>query len=120
MLHDPQHRTVRAVAPQSPPAPLAAPASQVDLADDAAAHERARVRLHHLADELVSRRSAEAVVAALQFEIGVADARAQQPDQRVSRLPARLGPVPDFDETVLQVDGEHDTVHYNQGSCLLN
>ena len=42
----------------------------------------ARIGVHHLGDELVTGRSGEAVVAALQFEIGIADAAGQQAEQR--------------------------------------
>ena len=67
---------------QAAAAPLAVPARQVDFPDNAPANQAGAVRLHHLAHEFVAGRAAEAVVAALQFEIGIADARHQQPDQR--------------------------------------
>ena len=40
-----------------------------------------RIGLHNFADELMAGRAGEAVVAALQLQIGIADAREQQTNQ---------------------------------------
>ena len=70
-------------------APLARAASQIDLADHTPADPSAIIRRDNFADELVPRRSAKTVIAALQLEIGIADSAAQQPDQSESFGPAR-------------------------------
>jgi hypothetical protein len=60
---------------QTPGAPLAAAASQVDLAYYALANPRSVVRFQNLADEFVSRRASKSIVASLEFQVRVADAR---------------------------------------------
>jgi hypothetical protein len=64
------------VAFQSPPAPFAARASQVDLSGHPLAGQFRVVTLHDLAGELVAGRVAESVVSALQLEVGIGDAGA--------------------------------------------
>src|SRR5579859_4978862 len=89
MFHDPEHRALRAMPAEAPPAPVAAAATQVDLSHYALPDQFAPPRLHHLTHKLVSRNAGETVIAALQFQIGIADAAAQQPDQRESLRRAR-------------------------------
>ncbi len=57
-------------------------ASQIDFADHPLPHQLAVVGFDNLAHELVAGCSGETVVAALQFEIGIADAAAQQTNPR--------------------------------------
>ena len=59
-------------APMVAPAALAA--GEIDLTHHAFAKQRGSIGLHHLGYEFVARRAAKAIVAALQFEIGIADA----------------------------------------------
>jgi hypothetical protein len=49
---------------------------------------RRAIRLDHLGHEFMAGRAGEAVVAALQFQVGIADAAAEQAEQRVA-----FGPV---------------------------
>ena len=110
VFHNSQHGAMRAVAAQFAPAPLAAAAGQIDFADHAPAHQRAIVRFHHHADELVPRCAAKTVVAALELEVGVADAAAQQADEREASGAAGRPAPPHLDAAVFQVNGEHEPV----------
>ena len=71
--------TVRArtVASQSARTPFAFAARQIDLAHDALPDPARIVRFHHFTHKLMARRSAKSVIAALQFEIRVADSAVQ-------------------------------------------
>jgi len=118
VLDDSQHGAVGASGVPSPGAPFAMRAGEVDLAGHAPAAERGRVRLHHLGDELVAGRSGEPVVAALQLEIGIADAAGQQA-QQCEPLRARWnGQGAGSDGAILQVNCEHAL--YNRTSCPRN
>src|SRR5579862_6139323 len=66
------------MAPEAAPAPFAFSASQVDFADYAASQQAPVIGFDNLTHEFVARRSRKTVIAALQFQIGVADAAAQQ------------------------------------------
>jgi hypothetical protein len=68
MVDDAENGAPRAMPAEAAPAPVAPAAGQVDLANDAAANPRGRIRLDHLADELVAGRAGEAVVTALEFQ----------------------------------------------------
>src|SRR5207249_8139519 len=81
---------MRAVPPQILLAPLAHAAIEVDLADDPPAQQILVIRLDDFADELVSRCTGEAVVSALQLQIGVADSGEEHADERESRRPGWL------------------------------
>ena len=82
-------------------------AGEVDFAHHAAADKRGRVRLHDLADEFVSGNAAEAVIAALQLEVGVADASEQKPDQREAFGALRTGRRSNGDDAVFEIHGSH-------------
>src|SRR5258706_2552793 len=82
MFYDSQHRALRTMAPQTSPAPVALAASQVDFAHHAVSQQAPVIGFNNLAYELVARRSRKTVVASLQFQVGVADAAAQQANPR--------------------------------------
>src|SRR5262245_33621489 len=106
MPHDSQHRPVRAMAPQTAPAPGASRAIDVELAHHALADQLPRPR-EHLAHELVPRNPAEAGVTPEELDIGIANARVEHPDQREA-LPRR-GPWRRAQSYLafVEVDGEH-------------
>ena len=78
VLHDAQDCALRAVPAETLAAPVATAATEIDFAHHAPANQFAPARLHYFADELMARNSVEAVIAALQFQIRIADAAAQQ------------------------------------------
>ena len=78
----------------------------------------ARVRLHHFGDELVAGRPGESVVAALQFEIGIADAAGQQAQEGEPLRTRRNRHGARGDRAIFQVNCEHAL--YNRASCLRN
>src|SRR5439155_27287706 len=91
----------------APAAPVAAAATQIDLAHHAPPDQVAPVRLHHFAHELVPWYARETVIAALQFEVGIADAAAQQPDQRKSSWRARTRNAFHRDTAIFEVNRKH-------------
>jgi hypothetical protein len=108
MVDDAENRAPRAMASEAAPAPVAGAAGQVDLAGDAAANPGGRIRLDHLADELVAGRAGEAVVTMLEFEIGIADAGAEQADEGEARGPVGARLAAYFYTPVFQMYGKHD------------
>ena len=107
MIHDAEDATLRAMPAEPAAAPLASAARQVDLAHHAAADPRGRIRLHHFTHEFMSWSAGKTVVPALQFQIGIADAAAEQPDQCEAGGTAGLRFFPHFHTPVLQVYGNH-------------
>ena len=118
VLDDSQHGAVGAMASQVPAAPFAIGTGQVDLAGHTLADEGVCIGFHHLGDEFVTGRSGEAVVAALQFEIGIADAAGQQAEEREALGTRRNWKRAGGDCAILQVNCEHAL--YNRASCLRN
>lgn len=120
MLYDAQHGPLRAVASQAAPAPAALAAAQVDFADHPAAHQVRIACFNHLADKLMSRRSGEPVVPALQLQIGIADTAAQQAYHREAFWPAGTRYAADVDTTLFQMNRAHGlssiTDRYNRKS----
>jgi hypothetical protein len=68
------------MASESALTPRAFSAGQIDFADHSFAHPALVVGLQNLTYKLVTWRASEAVVAALQLNIGVADSAIQQAD----------------------------------------
>jgi len=89
------------------PAPIALTACQIDLADDSSSNQIRIVRRHHLADKLVSRGSGETVIAAEQFEVGVANTGTQKPDQGEARRTARSGNADNGGSAFFNVNCKH-------------
>ena len=118
VLDDSQHGAVGAVASHALAAPFAMRAGEVDFAGHAFADEGGGAGFHHLGDELVAGRSGEGVVAALQFEIGIADAAGQQAEESEPLGTRRNRQVADGDGAILQVNCDHAL--YNRASCLRN
>ena len=69
---------------------------------------------YHLPDEFMPRRTGETVVAALEFQVRVADSPCQQANQREApfpiRLAVRLRRVADFDDAGVEMHGEHEVI----------
>ena len=64
-------------------------------------------RPDHFAHEFMARPPAKTIVAAQQLDVGIADARENQPDQRESRLGAGPGRLPEAHATLFDVYGKH-------------
>jgi hypothetical protein len=82
MIHDSEDRAARAMALPSPVTPFTSVAGEVNLTDHTPPHEVRVARLFDLTYELVPRNTGEIIVAALEFEVGIANAGAQHPDER--------------------------------------
>ena len=90
--------------------PLALATCQIDLADDSPTRQTTVVRGHNFADELVSRSPGEIVIAAEQFEVGIANAAVDKTDGSESGGPARLRLLAQFDGAVCEMDCDHADV----------
>ena len=110
VLHDAEHRTIRAMTAHAAKAPFAMAAIEIDLAHDAPSDQARVIGGHHVAHELMAGRSAEIVVAALQFQIGVADAGEDQADQSKAGRPLGYGDVANGDFAVFQMHAEHSVL----------
>ena len=95
------------MAAEAAGAPGAASTGEVDFAGDTAARQRGVVRLDNLAHELVSGDAPEAVVAALQLEVGVADAGQAEADKGEPGRTAGTGTPAEGDAAPLEVNGKH-------------
>ena len=84
IIYDSQNASLGTMPAHILAAPVAVSARQIDLAHYATAYQRLAVRLYHLTHELVPRNTGEAVIAALQLQIRIADPGANEPDQRES------------------------------------
>ena len=102
VLDDAEDGAGGAVAAEALRASRAVAAGKVDFADDAAADPGGGVGLLDDADELVAGATGEAVVAAEEFEIGVADAGEDDADQGMAFGAAGLF---DVDTAFGQADG---------------
>jgi len=107
MLDDSQHSPMRTVTAEAAPAPFTFLASEIDLAYHSMTDPTGRVRLHYFADEFMAGRPAKSVIAALEFQIGIADSSVQQPDEREPSGPRRAPLVHHSDLSVFQTNGEH-------------
>ncbi len=105
MMEYPEDAATGAVPAEPAPAPFTAAASQVDLADDSFPEPGGRRWADHPSDELMSRDAREVVVAASEFEVCVADARGDHPDQRESRLEAGPRHRPHAGSALLENEG---------------
>lgn len=101
MFHNPQNGPMGTMAAEFARAPFAMAAGEVDFSGDAFA------RIGHFADELVTRRSAESVVSALQFEVCRADAGREQANAREAFGNARQRLTANLDPAGFKMDGEH-------------
>jgi threonine synthase len=93
--------------PQPSLTPLAMPASKINFAHYALANPSRIIGGYHLADEFVPGSSAEAVIAALQFEIGIADTGAKHADQGKSLGPPRARPPAHRDYAAIKTNRDH-------------
>jgi hypothetical protein len=100
MADDAKNRAIRTVTSEIPGTPFAAPAGEVDFTNDALSDEGTIVRFDDLTHEFMARTTAEAIIAVLQLEVGVADAGGQEADERESFGPARFVRSTDLDASV--------------------
>src|SRR5436309_305815 len=95
MFDDTEQRAARAVAAEPARAPCAAAVSQIDFTRHAGADPGGIFSIGAFAGEFVSGRAGEAVVAALQLEIGRAYSGGQQTNPRESLGNSRQWAAPD-------------------------
>jgi hypothetical protein len=81
LVDNSEDSAVGAVASESPGAPGASVTGQIDFADDAFAEQIRVIRLNHLAGEFVAGSAREIIIAALQFEVGIADASREKANE---------------------------------------
>ena len=115
MLHDAEDGAGGAMAAESACAPLAAAAGKVDLTDDALADERGVLGFHHFTDKFMAGNAAEAVVAALEFEVGVADAARKQANEREAFGTRRARSIAHGDDARGEMDRSHTPSLFNKG-----
>jgi hypothetical protein len=82
-------------------------ASQIDFAHHALALEGGRIGGDDFSHEFVPGRAGEGIIAAAEFEIGIADAAQQKPQQSETRGTVREGDIAKGDPAVFEVDGQH-------------
>src|SRR5580704_14349654 len=107
MPDDAEHGTAGAVPAQAPGAPFAIAARQIDLAGDAFPNPLPVFGVRHLADKLMARRAGEAVVTALQFEVGGTDSSRKEPDSSKSLGHPRQLLAPHFHAPRFQMNSQH-------------
>jgi len=103
--HDAKYGAAGAMALEAPRAPGAGMAREVDFSDHPPARERMRVRLNHFAYEFMTGRAGEAVVAAPELKVGIADAAREEPDQRKALGALRPRDVAKIHAAVFNVNG---------------
>src|ERR1700693_4437401 len=104
---DAEHAASGAVTSEAAPAPIAAPAGEVDLPDDALAHPRRARGSLDAADELMAGNAREAVVAAPELQVGVADARRDDAHERETPLGNRSPDIADPCPTAFEKERLH-------------
>src|SRR5437867_2881950 len=107
MPSDSQDLACGAMPSQSASAPVALPARQIDLADDAPSQQIPVIRRHDFSDEFMARRSRKTVVTAKQLQICVADSGAEESDHRLTLSGRGTGRFADRRAMFLEVDGNH-------------
>jgi hypothetical protein len=80
-------------------------ARQVDLAHHTLADQPGTVRLHYFAHEFVTRRAGESIVAALQFEVGIADPTVNQTNEGESARTPRFPRLAHLHSAIFKMDG---------------
>src|SRR5262249_47604379 len=107
MSDNSKNLAARAVPPKAAAAPVAIPAGEIDFADDTPAQQLRIIRRDNLANELVPGSACESVVAAKQFQIGIADATAQQTDRCVPFRRARPACFLQRHAALFEMDSNH-------------
>jgi hypothetical protein len=90
VANDPQNFARRTMTFQTSLAPIATPAGEVDLANNAIADQTRVIGPHDFSDKFVTRSARESVITTKKLEIRVADASYQEANQRVAFGPSRL------------------------------
>jgi hypothetical protein len=98
------------VAPEPPPAPVAAPAREVDLADDALTQKAGAGRTLDAPDELVPRDPREGVVSAKELEVRVADPRSEHAHQGMTPARHRLADVAHRGAAAVEEESLHPAI----------
>ena len=113
MLHDAQNFSCGAMTFEATRAPFASPAGEVDFADNALSYKALIICHNDFADEFMSRGSREVVVAAKKFQIGIADASAQEPDRCIAFRPPWLADASYGSASFLKVNRNHQGLAYH-------
>src|SRR5262245_41607170 len=95
MADDAQNAPIRAVAAQSLQTPLAFGTCDIHFTHNPAPSQPRIIRLDDFTDKLVARSTRKAIVAALEFEVGVADTCQNRADRCKTLCPPRPANVPD-------------------------
>ena len=111
MLHYAEDRSLRAVPAEALCAPFALAAREIDLAHDAFADEfRCSASMTSPTNSWPGH-PREAVVAALEFEVGIADSAVDQPNGSEAGGAPRPGYFPNLDRAIRQMDCDHAAVN---------
>jgi hypothetical protein len=104
MAHNAQYGTAWTVAAESPRAPGAMAACEIDLTYDSLADQVLKIGGNHFAHKFMAGYAGESVIATLQFQIGVADARLKQSNEREACGAVRRCGLSYIDRAGLEVD----------------
>ena len=107
MPNNPEHGTPGTMPLQTAAAPCAIVTGEIDLPDDSPADPACIIRRNHFTHELMSGGAGEAIVTALQFKIGIADASRNQSDQCETPGPARNGFRANLHSAIRKMNGNH-------------
>src|ERR1019366_4279008 len=107
VTHNPEHGARGAMPPEAAPAPRTVAARKIDLADHALADQVLRIGRNNLTYEFMAGHARKSVIAALEFEIGVADACLNEADQGEAFGAFGWGRLPEFNSALIQLEGEH-------------
>ena len=113
MLDDSQNLTRWTVTTQTLLAPLATPAREVNLADNATAYKARSISRCNFSDEFVTGSTRESVIAAKKLQVCVADASAQKANYRITFGPAGLSRLSYRCPTSLKVNRNHFGLAYH-------
>ncbi len=87
--------------------PIAFAAGKINLANHALADKLFVIGFENFSDKLMAGNTAETVVAALQFNVGIADATTQQTHQRGSGTTPRHSAFDNANNSLIQMNSEH-------------
>ena len=88
--NDPQNFARRTMTFQPSLAPIATPAGEIDLPNNAVAYQAGGIRPHDFSDKFVTRSARESIITTKKLKIRVADASFQEANQRVAFGPSRF------------------------------
>jgi threonine synthase len=114
MPDDSEHGAAETVAAERATAVFAHSAGEVDFSAHTLALDRGVVAINNLTDKLMSGRSTETIVAALEFEIGIADAGGEHAQQSEAGRALWDGPTLESNVPGFEVNRKHGSPQYNE------